>query len=114
MQTITLAILNIMISTIGSINIYGKGLDSLESTLFAFNCIQILFFIGIMWKGTEYNDLFSRPKLIIVGTFLLLDILFSVFQFVDVSQKHETFLEISSDNFMINILQDSNNFYIHL
>ena len=82
--------------------------------MIAFNIIQLAYVIGIFWRGSDFDTLFSKCNLIVFGVFLALDVTFASYLIGMQAGRDYNVQEIRQDDIMIDLLNLANNIYIHL
>ena len=102
---------NILLDLAGPSFIYLNALTISDYAMILFNCAQIGFLVTIMWHGSSFDVLYSRRNFRCVCVFLLVDITLTIIQ----TSEHVTESSNSlADHFMIDLLNQGNNFYVHL
>lgn len=73
----------------------------------------MLFFLSIIWRGTNFNQLFSLRNKIIVFCFLLVDLIFIAYIVIENEPEWSRGTPLIDDVFMVNIVTQFNQVHIH-
>lgn len=93
MTMLNTVFLNILIGFLGRTVIYEGSYfsefdynDILHYLMYGFNFIQLFYLISIVWRGSRFNQLFSKCNIAFMMLFFLVDIAFIVLEIMNIKE----------------------------